>query len=123
MALSLVRESLFEVLIILPFLPPTKKKSIFLSSEYKKEIFKIFIEKIMSVFRRQKYLIYNSVYEKHFTIAFGVMDFSDADKRLCTDHPSANAFPRTTVGKLRGLSITDALAMHASAKSMGYWWK
>ena len=46
------------------------------------------------------------------------MNFSDADKRLCADHPSANVFPRTAVGKLRGLSLTDARAMHASTKSM-----
>ena len=48
------------------------------------------------------------VCEQHFRIAFRVMDISDADKGLCADHPSANVFPKTAVGKLRGLSITDA---------------
>ena len=57
---------------------------------------------ILSVFRRQKYLICNSVCKTCFTIVFWVTDFSDAD------HPSANVFPRTAVGKLCGLSITDA---------------
>ena len=41
-------------------------------------------------------------------IALRVTNFSDADKRLCTDHSSAKTFPRTAVGKLCGLSITDA---------------
>ena len=40
------------------------------------------------------------------------MNFSDADKRLYADHPSAHVFPRTTVGKLRGLLITDALQVN-----------
>ena len=39
---------------------------------------------------------------------YRVTDFSDADKSFCADHPSANTFPRTAVGKLHGLSITEA---------------
>ena len=62
----------------------------------------------ISVFRWQKIFICNSICEKRFTIAFGVTDFLDADKRLCADHPRANVFPRTAVVKLLGLSITDA---------------
>ena len=50
----------------------------------------------------------NSDCEKRFTIAFGVTNFSDADKTLCADHPSANVFPRTAVGKLHSLSIKYA---------------
>ena len=62
-----------------------------------------------SVFRRQKYLICNSgLWKAFYTIAFDLKTFSNADKRLCAVRPSANMFPRTNVGKLRGLSITDA---------------
>ena len=60
-----------------------------------------------SVFRRQKHLSCNRVCETRFTIAFIVIDaFSDADKRLCADIPSANMFSRTAVGKLHAQSIT-----------------
>ena len=38
---------------------------------------------------------------------FGVMNSSDDDKRLCTDHPHENMFPRTAVGKNHDLSIKD----------------
>ena len=45
------------------------------------------------------------------SIAFRVTNFSDADERLCVDNSSSNVFPtipRTSVGTLCGLSITDA---------------
>ena len=61
-----------------------------------------------------------SVCETRFTTVFGITDFSDADKRLRVDHPNANIFPRTAIGKLCGLSITDAWPMHACGNSMGY---
>ena len=77
----------------------------------------------MSIFRRQKYLICNSVCEMRFTIAFRVTDFSDADKSFCADHPSANTFPRTAVGKLCGLSITDTRRRCMPVHGMGYWRK
>ena len=74
----------------------------------------------ISVFRWQKIFICNSICEKRFTIALELQTFQTLIKSLCADHPRANMFPRTAVGKLLGLSITDAGVMHASVKSRGY---
>ena len=42
----------------------------------------------ISVFRWQKIFICNSICEKRFTIAFGVTDFSDADKESVCRPPT-----------------------------------
>ena len=78
---------------------------------------------LLSVFRRHKYLICNSVCGKCFTIAFRVTDSSDtdkSDKRLCADHPSVNVFPRTAVGKLCGLSIRQTHGNACQCEEHGY---
>ena len=42
----------------------------------------------------------------HLLITFG--ELSDAEKRLCPDHPRGNVFPSIAIVKLHGLSIKDA---------------
>ena len=62
----------------------------------------------LSVFRRQKCLICNSVCEKRFTIVLQLQTLQMLIRGWLADNPCANMFPRKAVGKLCGLSITDA---------------
>ena len=51
------------------------------------------------------------VCEKGFTIAFGVTDISDADKRLCADHPLQTCFPEQLLGSF----VVYQSQMHGNA--------
>ena len=65
----------------------------------------------LSVFRRQKYLTCKLAFVKkrfHNSILELWIFQMLLINRLWANYQSANRFPRTAVGKLRGLSITDA---------------
>ena len=64
---------------------------------------------------------FNSICQTCLSIAFGITNISDADKRLCPDHPHAPMFPRSAVGKLHGLSIKDALRSMPVARVSSTW--